>query len=275
MPAKPKRWRRCATHGVLYDIEWPHCPAASLEEAHRRQAGTVEQGLVVEPVGHRVELRETPTADGSLRQRLVSIEEAAVMRGPGYEINPLVEEARRTQPKAYAAALKLAPEPTLFRSGDVPPFTASGMDPQLLLKLPWRARHAVAQAETTAAALEMFENYVGDPGLAEIEIGVHDEVSDYAHRVNAWLMDGVTGAADDPEIYDIVFGALDAGDPRMINKRTQESAPSLTEEQKRQLHALQLIEARSKPKTPDTRTVSERRYDALKDDMSQRRARGI
>jgi len=40
--------------------------------------------------------------------------------------NPIVDGLQAKNPATYAAALADGPPPTLFESGDLPPFTASG-----------------------------------------------------------------------------------------------------------------------------------------------------
>lgn len=99
--------------------------------------------------------------------------------------NPLVEDARQTC-AAYGSAVREAPTPTLFADGDLPPFTASGVDPRELRKVPWFARHAVAAAASPAtvlAAIEHFAHDLDDP-FGEYQ---HSGAGDYVMRVSNWL----------------------------------------------------------------------------------------
>ena len=84
--------------------------------------------------------------------------------GDGYRRNPLVDDLARRNPAVYSAASAEGPPPTLFVSGDLPPFCASGLDPAELLKVPWRARHALAAAPTIAAAYAIMDR---SPGRTE------------------------------------------------------------------------------------------------------------
>lgn len=49
------------------------------------------------------------------------------------------------------------PEPTMFAHGDLPHFTASGIDPQQLRWAPWWLRHSAAYTESRALALTIIE----------------------------------------------------------------------------------------------------------------------
>lgn len=56
----------------------------------------------------------------------------------------------------------------MFSSGALPPFTASGLDPQVLLRVPAAARTAMAAATTTAEAYAILTSFDGlTPGQAE------------------------------------------------------------------------------------------------------------
>lgn len=127
--------------------------------------------------------------------------------------------------------------PTLFSSGDLPPFTASGMDPSALLSVPWFARHAVAAAKTQEQAYELVEAMSGPDGdvAASLDAAVVHHIGnvDYKQRVQSWVMAGDTAAAakeqdrgaraavaarasaprvenlTGDELYDNLFGAAD------------------------------------------------------------------
>lgn len=101
--------------------------------------------------------------------------------------NPLVASARAADPGACAEADRKGPAPTLFAGGDLPPMTASGMDPTRLLDVPAEARHALAAA-TGAEALALHERYSA-PGATVSAAAVvgHPGWEDYGRRVSAWL----------------------------------------------------------------------------------------
>jgi hypothetical protein len=111
-----------------------------------------------------------------------------------YALNPAVDELRTGEPTTFAAAAKhnTAPPPTLFETGDLPPFTASGIDPQLLADVPWMARHRVAATANRTEALAMIEDLAGEDGLdlAAFEYGKDLANRDYHARVLKWATDG-------------------------------------------------------------------------------------
>jgi hypothetical protein len=112
-----------------------------------------------------------------------------------YAANPLVDEARHSPSgrRAIAAAEKRAAAPTLFTGGDLPPFTASGLDPQELLKVPWYARPALAAVESKEEALELLAVYAGPDGDVAAQadrVAGHPGVADYVGRVRDWLAEG-------------------------------------------------------------------------------------
>lgn len=99
-----------------------------------------------------------------------------------YGVNPLVDELAETNPAVHQMAMGEAPPPTLFASGDLPPFTASGIDPQVLMKLPYTLRHAAAAESDPAAVLGILEEYASDP-MFTLE---HSGLDDYRNRVHRW-----------------------------------------------------------------------------------------
>ncbi len=101
-----------------------------------------------------------------------------------YAANPLADAAREGDPAWYAAISAAVPAPKMFAGGtaDLPAFTASGIDPQLLLRLPYGVRHAAAAEPNLAAAHTMFESYGNEP-TAVVD---HPGLQDAQDRVNAW-----------------------------------------------------------------------------------------
>jgi hypothetical protein len=104
--------------------------------------------------------------------------------------NPLADDYRQINATTFAAASRKGPPPTLFNSGDLPPYTASGNPPSALLQLPWQLRHAAARADQAewarlfneygpgtgddAAVAMMFEPAVSDPANGDYERRMHD-----------------------------------------------------------------------------------------------------
>lgn len=101
--------------------------------------------------------------------------------------NPLVDELRQADPETYAEASKRGPAPTLFTTGDLPLFTASGIDPALLNQLPWVARHAAAKAPA-AEATAIFEEYAAadQSTWARAQSVLEAGAMAYHARVDAW-----------------------------------------------------------------------------------------
>ncbi len=121
--------------------------------------------------------------------------------------NPLVAAAMRDRPNRIAARAT-DPVPTLFASGDLPPFTASGIDPNVLLQVPWQARHPVAAAATQAQAYELLQQYSGAEAVtaAAIDFDRLDENRAYAQRVEQWQIDSMP----EDQAYDDLFAEDDA-----------------------------------------------------------------
>lgn len=155
-----------------------------------------------------------------------------------YAANPALDEVRQTQASVFAAAVRLNPQPpTLFESGDLPPFCASGIDPALLADVPWMARHRIAATADRAEALRMIEDVSGEHGLdiAASEYGRDLANKQYQSRVERWAVNGAmvadeqraiaaqsrqvaaaggrpvkaTAEMTDDEIEEAVFGELD------------------------------------------------------------------
>lgn len=107
--------------------------------------------------------------------------------------NPLLEDLRQANPAWAAAAEAASPAPGMFESGgDLPPFTASGIDPTELWRVPYVARHAVAAAETPAKALQILEDVAGldfDSALADYGAG---GFHGYRSRMQTWAVNGMT-----------------------------------------------------------------------------------
>lgn len=102
-----------------------------------------------------------------------------------YGLNPIAEDYRQVNAANYqVSTAKAGAPPKMFASGtaDLPAFTASGIDPQLLLRLPYTARHYVAALPDTAAALAIFEDDATNPDLTLGHRGLQDAIA----RVRNW-----------------------------------------------------------------------------------------
>jgi hypothetical protein len=112
-----------------------------------------------------------------------------------YARNPFVDQVRQSPTDSgYVAAAAAGTPPTLFESGDLPPFTSSGIDPSELMRVPWYGRHSVAAAATTSQAYEMIEDMSGEDGLvyALSTYRHHRGNQEYESRVTDWLIRGAT-----------------------------------------------------------------------------------
>jgi hypothetical protein len=130
----------------------------------------------------------------------------ARLRSSANPVGARIAEERPTE-FARARTANREPEPTLFPSGDLPPFTASGIDPSVLLQVPWQARVALAGAGTLAEAYKLLNDYGGPEGeeRAEVEFGyIENELVD---RYYAWLLSGIP----DDELADAVEAMSNLG----------------------------------------------------------------
>lgn len=105
-----------------------------------------------------------------------------------YALNPALDSLRAANAEFVQAAAQNDPNPpTLFRSGDLPPFTASGIDPSLLLDVPWTVRHRLAEIKDRAEALELLQWASSEDGPdAGIEYYRDMANRDYESRVLRW-----------------------------------------------------------------------------------------
>lgn len=128
-----------------------------------------------------------------------------------FDGNPLEQEAAYRWPELHSA--KKSPAPKLFQGGqaDVPAFTASGLDPQQLLKLPAGVRHYAAAEPDLERVHGLFEQYANDP----YAIVPHEGLKQAAQRVEKWMArpdepaDTRTPeqvAADNDALYNEIYG---------------------------------------------------------------------
>jgi hypothetical protein len=109
--------------------------------------------------------------------------------GDAFRPNPLVDDLRRSDPTLHRLASAEGPPPSLFSGGDLPMTTASGLDPAILARVPWMARHAVAAARTSAEAYRIVEDTSGPDGeLHAHTYADHPGVRAYEARVRNWAV---------------------------------------------------------------------------------------
>ena len=110
-----------------------------------------------------------------------------------YAANPILDELRRARPGLVAAAMADDPEPPrLFDDRDLPPFTASGIDPSVLATLPWPLRRPVAEAPTLKIAYALVERYAGQPEMARTDLATARANLPYVQSMSLWLKGGTT-----------------------------------------------------------------------------------
>jgi hypothetical protein len=156
--------------------------------------------------GGRISRQDVLSRASALRPPPIKLRAARAAGGRFGHPSPAQVSPGRT-PEALVKAAAVAPQPTLFGAGYLPPFTASGIPPEALLEVPWRARHSMAAAETPQDAYAILHAFTGlsaadAEDLAAVEYGSHPGNADYAHRVEQWLADGVS----DEELYGLFYG---------------------------------------------------------------------
>jgi hypothetical protein len=146
-----------------------------------------------------------------------------------YAPNPLADEVRERDPFRYEQVAAVKEPPKLFAGGtsDIPAFTASGIDPQHLLKLPAGIRHAAAANPDIVQVHKWFEDYAGFP---EMEID-HPGLRDAKLRMEDWLTNTDTDprseeqrAADDAELYAQFYGADNDRVTHAVEQKRREQA---------------------------------------------------
>jgi hypothetical protein len=104
----------------------------------------------------------------------------------------------------------VAPVPELFHAGPRPAFTASGVPPETLDGIAWPARHPAARAESAAVAYQMLQDYpASDPDATSYALAEYQDDPgniDYAHRMESWLVGGMSP--------DQIYARAFAHDPR-------------------------------------------------------------
>lgn len=93
-----------------------------------------------------------------------------------YAANPIVDRLASSHPAEFRAASLVKQPPKLFginHDRDLPIVMASGMDPSILLEIPWQARHRIAAEPNPAKVYHLLEAFANDPVLAEYEYGAN------------------------------------------------------------------------------------------------------
>jgi hypothetical protein len=114
--------------------------------------------------------------------------EALAFKADPYGPSPLVTDLSIRNRALFELASERSPAPTLFASGgDLPPFTASGVEPELLNRLPYAMRHAAASEASAGWVLNLIEQVASDPvrmGRGEI---THPGLDEYRMRMDTWV----------------------------------------------------------------------------------------
>jgi hypothetical protein len=161
-----------------------------------------------------------------------------------YAPNGLLAEMSRDKPQLVAAAKAEDPNPPAlffeFGNEDLPPFTASGLDPHMLAGLPWPLRRPVAQAATLSAAYGMISKYADQPEMTKTEVEFARANAPYVEAFRSWLIGSgrtpadqrpgagtPTASANGQEAYSIeqLHGELFAGAPVYDPRRPVHDEP--------------------------------------------------
>lgn len=146
-------------------------------------------------------------------------------KGPAYRINPLVEDIFAGRPALYRNSVRAAEMPTLFPSGDLPVYTASGIDPTMLLDVPWSARHAVAAARTQAEAYDLIQSVSGPDGegMAQVTgLANNSGNREYQMRVDAWTERGYELSREAAERMENEQAAVAASMTKPVHEMTDD-----------------------------------------------------
>jgi hypothetical protein len=128
-----------------------------------------------------------------------------------HALNPLLEIETRNRPNLVEIAKTEAPVPTMWATGDLPPFTASGIDPEMLRYVPWQARHAAAAEPDKAKVLGMIDNFQGaaEQDIIEVE---HEGLAAYRVRMQRWMAgfdkpkDAPMSQQEQDDLYEKIYG---------------------------------------------------------------------
>jgi len=152
-----------------------------------------------------------------LPARSVFVPAVTVLVDP-WSVNPLLDDAKQTVAATVAAATVTNGEPpTMFDSGDLPPFIASGVDPRFLANLPWRIRHAAAMETSSLTVLKWVEEFGHDDTVDMPVAGQWQYINRFRDWLAGWWtnpsfkgVDASAQAAADADLYDALFAADEA-----------------------------------------------------------------
>lgn len=134
-----------------------------------------------------------------------------------YGLNPLVDDYRGVNSLLLDIATRQNGEPPkMFLAGlaDLPEFTASGLPPASLLRLPFRVRHAAAAETSLVRAQYLFEQYADWPDAMIDHQGLRDAVA----RFSSWLTRvPEKPAPSEQETWDAIFGSAGTQKPEPPN----------------------------------------------------------
>jgi hypothetical protein len=168
-----------------------------------------------------------------------------------YTANPLLQDASQAVPETVqAATASNGDAPRMFSGGtdDLPPFTASGADPDVLLRLPYQLRHSAATDPSAQNVLTLIEQHTNDPDTMltpGADAATSPGLADYIGRFHDWL----AGRWTNPNFQGPDPAAAAAGDDAVFN--------SLFGEQDRRLSAQRDAVAAASPPMPRTAEAKE------------------
>lgn len=150
--------------------------------------------------------------------------------------NILALDAQQTVPATYNAALASNGEPpTMFATGDLPAFTASGIDPSNLLLVPAWCRHGLASEPDVSRALSIVEEFHNDPDARIGDLVLEGQVN-HIGRFRDWLAgkwtnpshtstDPAAAAAANDDLFASVFGQIEAAHQAKLDKVAAANPP--------------------------------------------------
>ena len=105
-----------------------------------------------------------------------------------YGPSPLVTDLSIRNRALFDLASERGPAPTLFATGDLPPFTTSGVDPSILEGLPYHWRHAAAYESDRSVVLDWLEQVAQDRDAFGRAGGrQHPGLLEYQVRMERWV----------------------------------------------------------------------------------------
>jgi hypothetical protein len=121
-----------------------------------------------------------------------------------YGPNPSLAALQVENPAVYKLAIAGGPAPTMFVGGDLPAFTASGLDPAILNSFPWQMRHGAAAEPSAAVVYGWLEKFAEDDSYDIPHGGLHA----FNSRINLWARESKAPSTpiDMDATYEGLFG---------------------------------------------------------------------